>query len=212
MDNHAPETKPAQDKPPDSSPARSARRARRLIAAIVGLSLLAAAAFVNRRVILPARGYVAYTVPSDGMLPTLSGGDRPADTIRVNLRAYQATDPARCELVVFEHPFQPETHLISRIAGMPGEAISIRNGETCIGDQSTQIASSEGPITYTNAGCLGPGEKLRIPDDSYFMLSDNSAVAIDSRFFGPVPRVNLIGRVEKITWPPNRIRSLLPAQ
>jgi signal peptidase I len=185
----------------------------RRLALLIGLVVIVAGAVAAYYTFAsPTQGHVAYRVPSDAMLPTLAGGDAGDDTIRVDIHAYETTDPARCEVVVFEHPSVPGMQLVSRIVGLPGETVSIRDGSIWIGDRVFEIASPHGPIRYTNAGKLGVGDELAVPNGCYLVLSDNSAAAIDSRFFGPVPRTNLIGRAEKIIWPPTRARSLLPSR
>lgn len=42
------------------------------------------------------------------------------------------------------------------------------------------------------------------PPDHYFMLGDNSEFSLDSRFFGPVPRRNLVGKAWLVFWPFSR--------
>ncbi len=51
----------------------------------------------------------------------------------------------------------------------------------------------------------GPYNAIHIPEDSYFMLGDNSAFSADSRVWGCVPRENLIGRAFLIFHPFSRI-------
>ena len=51
---------------------------------------------------------------------------------------------------------------------------------------------------------FGAEEDYTIPSDHYFMLGDNSAFSLDSRFFGAVPRRNLVGRSWFIFWPFSR--------
>ena len=51
----------------------------------------------------------------------------------------------------------------------------------------------------------GPHNAIHIPEDSYFMLGDNSALSADSRVWGCVPRENLIGRAFLIFHPFSRI-------
>lgn len=40
-----------------------------------------------------------------------------------------------------------------------------------------------------------------VPEDHYFMLGDNSPSSQDSRFWGPVPRKNIVGRASIVWWP-----------
>jgi len=51
----------------------------------------------------------------------------------------------------------------------------------------------------------GPHDAIHIPEDSYFVLGDNSAFSADSRVWGCVPRENLIGRAFLIFHPFSRI-------
>jgi signal peptidase I len=48
------------------------------------------------------------------------------------------------------------------------------------------------------------GEEYTIPEDNYLMLGDNSRFSMDSRFFGTVPRRNLIGRAWFVFYPFSR--------
>lgn len=47
-----------------------------------------------------------------------------------------------------------------------------------------------------------------VPPDSYFVLGDNSAASIDSRYYGWVPGNNILGRAEAIAWPVTHWRDL----
>ncbi|GAI30926.1 unnamed protein product, partial [marine sediment metagenome] len=55
-------------------------------------------------------------------------------------------------------------------------------------------------------GKLGvEGETFVVPNNSIFVLGDNSRISMDSRFFGSVPEADLIGKAYKIYWPPKRM-------
>jgi signal peptidase I len=40
-----------------------------------------------------------------------------------------------------------------------------------------------------------------VPDHSYFAMGDNSYNSFDSRYWGPVPEPNLVGRGLFVYWP-----------
>ena len=62
-------------------------------------------------------------------------------------------------------------------------------------------------FNYLNAGDYGKTQDVVIvPSDAYYVLGDNSANSVDSRFWGFVPRRNLMGKVFVIWWPLTRIR------
>ena len=54
-------------------------------------------------------------------------------------------------------------------------------------------------IYYHNRGnYLKEGQPLKIPSDSYIVLGDNSLESHDSRYWGFLPKRNLIGKVSKV--------------
>ncbi len=53
-------------------------------------------------------------------------------------------------------------------------------------------------------GRLASGLEVEIPKDSYFMLGDNSSHSSDSRYWGFVPRRNIVGRALLVFWPFSR--------
>jgi len=60
---------------------------------------------------------------------------------------------------------------------------------------------------YYNGGDFGAeGKKITVPKDNYFVLGDNSASSKDSRYWGFVPKNNVLGCAFLIYWPINRIR------
>ncbi|MCJ7790165.1 MAG: signal peptidase I, partial [Candidatus Atribacteria bacterium] len=47
---------------------------------------------------------------------------------------------------------------------------------------------------------------ILVPDDSFFVLGDNRSNSSDSRYWGFVPRKNVVGKAWVVFWPLNKIR------
>ena len=128
------------------------------------------------------------------------------------------------DIIVFLHPKEPGMYVVKRIIGVPGDRIHLRdskvyrNGEALnepyvvhsgpsyspYRDQFPAVApdgdsnvNPEWPIVMREH--LKDGE-LVVPPDSYFGMGDNRDVSLDSRFWGFIPRENVIGRPLFIYW------------
>lgn len=60
-----------------------------------------------------------------------------------------------------------------------------------------------GPTTRDKPDYIGP---IRLGPDQYLALGDNSPKSSDSRYWGPVPGKNLIGKALVVWWYPTRLR------
>ena len=68
---------------------------------------------------------------SEGQYPSYSG-----DRILANKLAYQFQDPRRWDVVLFKYPLEAKTNFIKRLVGLPGETISIHQGDLFTVDES----------------------------------------------------------------------------
>jgi len=156
----------------------------------------------------------AFKIPTGSMRPTFLEGD----IILVNKFIYGAkipfTDvrlpavrqPRRGDVVVFIYPENPKKDFIKRLVGLPGETVEIKDGTVYI-NGNPLLEPMFSSFYYYNRGEFGAeGEKIIVPQDSFFMMGDNSASSQDSRYWGFVPHKNILGNAILIYWPPQRIR------
>ncbi len=157
----------------------------------------------------------AFKIPSGSMIPTFQVGDR----IFVNKFIYGAripfTDirlpavrqPERGDIMVFVSPEAPKRDFVKRLIARGGEKLEIKNGNIYIDGKQIEAPLSVRSNYYYNRGDYGKeGDVITVPKDSFFVLGDNSANSRDSRYWGFVPKKNLIGRAICIYWPINRVR------
>ncbi len=135
-------------------------------------------------------------VDGSSMNPTLT--DR--DNVLVNRVTYAFSEPQRFDIVVFELKNEPGTFYIKRVIGLPGETVTIRDGEVYING-----ARLEGDV-YGNAPVRRPGraaEGVTLGEGEYFVMGDNRNNSLDSRFNEPgsIQRHQLIGKVLLRIWP-----------
>lgn len=143
----------------------------------------------------------SFYIPSSSMEPTLVPGER----VLVAKFYYRLTEPQRGDIIVFRYPIDDRKNLIKRVIGLLGEKIKISNGMIYVNGEPLQ--GDKYVRTYYDYGFYGEGEKT-VPEDSYFVLGDNSINSDDSRFWGYVPRKNVLGRAFLIYWPLTHITIL----
>jgi signal peptidase I len=161
------------------------------------------------------RTYVvqSYYIPSPSMTPTLQVGDR----IIVNKLSYDLRGVHRGDIVVFRRPpLEDEEYadLVKRVIGLPGETISSKNGSVYInGKRLREPWLPKVPSSFTGAipsahpqfNLPGP---VKIPAGDYFVMGDDRTDSQDSRFFGPIPKSLIVGRVVAVVWPLSQIKGL----
>ena len=165
----------------------------------------------------------AFKIPTGSMEPTLHGDPSHGDRVLVNKFIYTFKEPKRGDIVVFQTVnitgLDYKKDYIKRLVGLPGDVIEIKEGHIYINDQMLSQPSIFSKIYYINTdlrrtpygheGGFGlMGKKITVPKDHYFVLGDNSPVSRDSRYWGFVPKENLIGEAFLTYWPLKRIRIL----
>jgi len=131
------------------------------------------------------------------MKPTLLVGDY----IVVGMNYYKKNDPKRNDLVVFVYPLDPSKDYIKRVIGLPGDRLQIVDKKVFINGTLCEIPQAVHTNPRIQPAPVQAGDSPRdnfgplvVPADSYFVLGDNRDFSYDSRFWGVVPRANLLGK------------------
>jgi len=146
------------------------------------------------------------------MEPTLS----PGDNMLVSRYAYWFHEPSRGDIVAFKtsgipqigkNPSGKEVMYDKRIIGLPGDRIELQAPRILVNGKEMKLGDSTHPIEFRpgSRGFSDAGESYVVPEQEYFVLGDNSAHSLDSRYFGAVPRDAIYGKVTKIYWPLSRM-------
>jgi signal peptidase I len=156
-------------------------------------------------------------VPNNSMAPTLRTQTSPdgktrADVAVIERCAYWLNEPRRGDIIMFQAdgliPNAPPGRVVFRLVALPGERVSIENGHLAINGQVVTNPTEFGQLRYLlpqNGTLLNRvGATFQVPAGHYFVLGDNSFESLDSRFWGPVPRDHIVGRITRICWPPER--------
>lgn len=141
-----------------------------------------------------------FIVPTPSMEPTLLVGDK----VIVNKLSYRWGKIGRGDLVVFYSPTEPGKELVKRAIGLPGEEITLTTeGQILINGQNMEENYFTPPsnTSYQN-------QTIILGQEEYFVMGDNRQNSLDSRYFGPIPKSIIFGKLVFIYWPPNRLRAI----
>jgi signal peptidase I len=171
----------------------------------------------------------AFQIPSESMENTLLVGDYllvnklcyGSEGLGDHLMPYQKI--ARRDIIVFHYPVDPRQHFVKRVIGLPGDRLKLVNKKVFINSKPldepyvrfieppnnlfrddfprTDIPAFglEGKWWLQMRKLVEDGE-LIVPEGHYFVMGDNRDDSQDSRYWGFVPRENIIGRPLVIYW------------
>lgn len=136
-----------------------------------------------------------FYIPSPSMEPTLLPNDR----IIVNMLLYRFSPPKRGDVIVFRYPPDPSRDFVKRIVALGGETVEVRQGYLLVNGRRIEEP-------YLPHETMKDYKSYTVPQNTYFVMGDNRSNSDDSRFWGTVPRQNIVGKVFLIYWPPGRMR------
>jgi signal peptidase I len=171
----------------------------------------------------------AYVIPTGSMENTLLVGDHvlvdklayaPSDGLSKHLLPYE--DVKRGDIIVFRNPVKIGENLVKRAVGIPGDRIRLENKQLFVNgkplNESRYVIHSTHYIDdyRDNFPATPNGElparvidmlrenvakgELVVPSGSIFAMGDNRDNSLDSRYWGFVPRENVIGKPLVIYW------------
>ncbi|OGV63853.1 MAG: signal peptidase I [Lentisphaerae bacterium RIFOXYB12_FULL_65_16] len=147
------------------------------------------------------------------------------DHLFVDRTYFAFHEPKRGDITVFMTdgiaPDLGGKYYIKRLVGLPGDELSIRDHKLYVkrpGDTEFRVVDESVSPAFRRIGSFQGGyrgychhpssqylrdnsETFVVPPNRYFMLGDNSENSRDSRFWGTVPRQNLVGRASFVWWP-----------
>jgi signal peptidase I len=144
------------------------------------------------------------------------------DQVFVDKISYNFVHPHRGDVFVFrtnhilgirEDPEAGAPFYIKRLTGTPGDELRIEspklyvNGELAKSFGINRVMAAQEPYKGYAPGqafLATPTRPFVIPPHGYFAMGDNSYNSYDSRYWGPVPEENLVGRGLFVYWPFNR--------
>jgi signal peptidase I len=181
----------------------------------------------------------AFQIPSESMENTLLIGDYLlVDKLRYggggfldHVLPYRPV--RRGDIIVFHYPVHPSEHFVKRVVAIPGDRVHLINRRVYV--NGTPLSESyvrynslahdvfrdEFPRTDIPVPGLEGGwwlqmrklvedGELIIPEGHYFVLGDNRDESLDSRYWGFVPRENIIGRPLLIYWSVRSVEEDIP--
>jgi signal peptidase I len=170
----------------------------------------------------------AFVIPTGSMEDSLLIGDHllvdklayaPSGPVSRFLLPY--TPVRRGDIVVFRYPADVRQTFVKRVIGVPGDRIRIVNKEVLLNgrrlEEPYKVHKTSYVDSYRDNFPSEPNTRIdaraqemlsrnvengevTVPPGCYFVLGDNRDSSLDSRYWGFVPRDNIIGKPLLIYW------------
>lgn len=131
-----------------------------------------------------------FRIEGASMQPTLQEGQY----LIVNRLSYFLDEPKRGDIIVLHFPNDRSRDFIKRIIGLPGDTVSITNGEVRVNDVLINEPYIKDPSPNN--------QTWTVTEDHYFVMGDNRRNSSDSRSWSFLPEDDIIGQAWVVYWPP----------
>jgi len=128
-------------------------------------------------------------MPSSSMEPTIPANSK----VTIDYSTYKTEPPARFDIVAFHPPVYTNAIFLFRVIGLPGETVQIKTNGILIDEK--EIIPPNG-LKYIPR--IPGTNDITLNSTEYFLLGDNTKNARDCRYFGPINKTTIIGKVIKI--------------
>ncbi len=109
--------------------------------------------------------------------------------------------PEHGDVIIMVFPKDLSRDVVKQVIGLPGDVIEIDSGQVIRNGERL----GEPYVVHRDARTF---DTMKVPDNSYYVLGDNRLVSSDSRHWGFVSEVHIIGRAWFSYWPSDRIEFL----
>jgi signal peptidase I len=138
-----------------------------------------------------------HNVSGSSMDDTFKNGDY----VIVDKISYRFINPEKGDVVVFDPPAEANnsSRFIKRIISVEGETIEVKDSKTYVNDK--EIVED---FVIHKSNKVSPSILLK--DNQYFVMGDNRFASFDSRYWGPITKDHIQGRVLLRLYPFNKIQ------
>jgi signal peptidase I len=154
-----------------------------------------------------------HQVNGQSMLPNFQDGEH----VMTDKISYKFREPMRGEVVVFHAPPAAGCvegtgcDFIKRIIAVPGDKVTVHDNAIWINGQ--KLPEPYIPDDFEILpGRATLNEEIYLGPDEYFVSGDNRPHSSDSRFWGPITKDEIVGRVFLRYWPISEIELIKKAE